>query len=146
MQRCIIIHMLYIRVHAHNTHTFLHRSFVACSASKYTFYISVTSQLTTSNFTPSSPSFLLNPPFLLSYLELHPAFLHSHSFPQPEGLCSGHPPSPSPPLFPGIPELPSMFLWQWEIQRLISLCQLCLSLCQLMKIWLASGCQECPES
>lgn len=56
------------------------------------------------------------------------------------------PPSPSPACPPGIPELPSVFLWQWEIQRLISLCQLRLSLCQLMKIWLASRCQECLES
>lgn len=32
-------------------------------------------------------------PPLLSYLELHPASLYSHTFPQPEGLCPGHPPT-----------------------------------------------------
>lgn len=105
--------------------------------------------------------------FTWSLLSLHQSFLSAFSAPFPPSpllpLSLPAPsyvsptwrplawvPRPSASLslvcLPGIPELPSMFLWQWEIQRLISLCQLRLSLCQLMKIWLASRCQECPES
>ena len=80
------------------------------------------------------------PPLPVSYVALHLAFLTSHVSPQPKGSAQG---IACLPLVPGIPELPFMFLWQWEIQRLISLCQLCLSLPvneNLIGFWVSRVC------
>ncbi len=97
-----ILHILHI--HVHTTHC------TACTDSFLNLSVRPQGRITINQFQLHmiSPASLLNALLLLSYLELNLTFLLSHTFPQPEGLCPGHPLS----LFLGILELPSMFLWQ----------------------------------